>query len=158
MVSSLVVFGVVIYGIDKIGSYPPIWVPLTLGGLAVCSHLLSQRAGFNLKPVAAGTPLTEAMAMAVVAFQTSTICRFFFSEPVALVALSLSFAVLPASWMTYLIGAVPSLVLIGVNVWPTTTIISKAQQRLDRDGGQSFLGDALFGIAPEVTTAGTIRS
>jgi hypothetical protein len=158
LVSSLVVFGVVVYGIDKSGSYPPSWVFFTLGGLAVCSHLLSQRLGFNLKPIPTGTPPAEAMAMAAVAFRSSTYLRFFFSQPVALVALSLSFAVLPASWMTYLIGAVLTLVLIGVNVWPSPAIISKAQQRLDRDGGRSFLRDALFGLAPDTTTSAISRS
>lgn len=158
LVGSLLLFGVVVYSIDKNGDLPPSWVLWTLGGLAVCSHLLCQRVGFNLKPVPTGTPPAKAMVMAGAAFQASTLLRFALSEAVAIVALALSFAVLPASWMTYLIGAVLTLILIGVNVWPSTAVISKAQQRLDRDGGQSLLRDALFGLAPDTTTSGIIRS
>jgi hypothetical protein len=151
LAGSLVIFGVVLYSVLPSGDYPPIWVPWALGGLAVASHLLCQSTGFNLKPVPAGTPTDEAMAMARAAFQASTVLRFMLSESVAIVAVVLSFAVRPATWMTYLIGGVLALILIGVNVWPSAGVIRKAQQRLDRDGGQSFLGDALLGVAPGTT-------
>jgi hypothetical protein len=123
----------------------------------VFSHLLSQRLGFNLKPIPAGTPPAQAMAMAAAEFRSSTYLRFFLSQLVALVALSLSFAVLPASWMTYLVGAVLTLVLVRVNVWPSPVVVRKAQRRLDRDGGRSFLHDALFGLAPDPTTSAISR-
>jgi hypothetical protein len=156
--SSLVMFGVFVYFILPNGDYPPIWVAWALGGLALTSHLLCQTVGFNLKPVPAGTLPAEAMAMAGAAFQASSVLRFALSESVAIVALVLSFAVLPASWMTYPIGGVLALILLAVNVWPGTAVISKAQQRLDQDGGQSFLLDALLGLAPGTTASGTIRS
>lgn len=118
LVGSLLLFGVVVYSIDKNGDLPPSWVLWTLGGLAVCSHLLCQTVGFNLKPVPTGTPPAKAMVMAGAAFQASTLLRFALSEAVAIVALALSFAVLPASWMTYLIGAVLTLILIGSTSGP----------------------------------------
>ena len=158
LASALVVFGVVLYSGLPNGNYPPIWVPWALGGLAVISHLLSRTLGFNLKPVPAGTLPTEAMAMAGAAFQASTILRFALSESVAIIAIVLSFAVPPASWMTYLIGGVLALILLAVNVWPSTSVISKAQQQLDRDGGRSFLGDALLGLAPGTSTSAVIRT
>ena len=157
LVGGLVVVGVVLYTVLKSGVYPPIWVPWALGGLAVTSHLLCQSTGFNRKPVPAGTPPDEAMAMARAAFHTSTMLRFALSEAVAIVAIVLSLAVQPASWMTYLIGGVLTLILIGVNVWPSAGVIDKAQQRLDRDGGQSFLRDALLGVT-QGTTPPTIIS
>jgi hypothetical protein len=156
--SGLVIFGVVLYYTLPNGDYPPLWVPWALGGLAVTSHLLSQRVGFKLKPVPPGTPPDEAMAMARVAFQASTVLRFALSEAVAIIAIVLSFVVKPASWMTYLIGAVLGLVLLAVNAWPSAGNISKAQQQLDRDGGQSFLRDALLGVAPGTTPQTTINS
>lgn len=156
--ASLVMFGVVLYFVLPNGDYPPIWVPWALGGLAVVSHLLSHTLGFNLKPVPAGTLPAEAMVMARAAFQASTVLRFALSELVAIVAIVLSFAVPPASWMTYLIGLVLALILLRVNVWPSTAVISKAQQQLDREGGQSFLSDALLGLAPGTTASGVIRS
>ena len=157
LAGSLVIFGVVLYNALQNGEYPPVWVAWALGALAATSHLLSRRVGFNLKPVPAGTPPDEAMAMARVAFQASTVLRFALSESVALVALVLSFVVQPASWMTYLIGAVLALALLAVNVWPRAGIISKAQRQLDREGGQSFLHDALLGVPPG-TTPSTIIS
>jgi hypothetical protein len=157
LAGSLVMFGVVLYFTIPNGDYPPIWVPWALGGLAVASHLLCQTIGFNLKPVLAGTRPTDAMGDARAAFQASSLLRFVFSESVAIIALVLSFAVHPASWMTYLIGLVLALILLGANVWPSNAVIGKAQQRLDRDGGQSFLRDALFGQAPGTTASGVVR-
>ena len=157
LASALVMFGIVLFTILPSGEYPPIWVPWALGGLAVLSHLLSRSAGFNLTPVPAGTLPAEAMATALAAFQASLILRFALSEAVALLALVLSFVVVPQTWMTYLIGAVLALVLFAVNVWPSTAVISKVQQQLDREGGQSFLRDALFGLAPGTTASAVIR-
>ena len=85
------------------------------------SHLLSRTVGFNIKPVPPGTLPTEAMAMARAAFQASTSLRFALSESVAIVAIVLSFAVPPASWMTYLIGGVLALIHLAVNVRPAPT-------------------------------------
>jgi hypothetical protein len=155
--SSLVVFGIVLHFALPNGDYPPIWVPSVLGSLAVISHLISRTVGFNLKPVPAGAPPTEAIAMARAAFYASAILRFALSELVAIVALSLSFAVLPASWMTYLIGAVLTSILLWLNVWPSPAVISRAQQRLDRDGGQSLLRDTLLGLAPDTTASAVLR-
>jgi hypothetical protein len=111
---------------------------------AATSHLLSRRVGFNLKPVPAGTSPDEATALARATFQASTVLRFALGDSVALVALVLSFLVQPVTWMAYLIGGALALVLLAVNVWPGAGIISKAQQQLDREGGPSFLHDALL--------------
>ena len=158
LAGSLVMFGIVVYFALPSGDYPPVWVAWALGGLAVISHLLSQRVGFNLKPVPARTLPAESMAMARAAFQTSSLLRFALSESVAIIALVLSFAARPASWMTYLIGLALALILLRVNVWPNAAVISKAQQQLDRDGGQSFLRDALLGVTPGTTPPAIIRS
>ncbi|MEO6143587.1 MAG: hypothetical protein ABIP19_06355 [Dermatophilaceae bacterium] len=158
LAAAVVTFGIVLLLVLPESHYPPIWVPWALGGLALISHLLSRSVGFNVKPVPANTPPAEAMDMAVVMFRTSTVLRFVLCESVAIIALVLSFAVPPASWMTYLVGGTLALVLIGVNVWPSTAVISRAQQQLDRDGGQSFLRDALEGMAPGTTASGVIRS
>ena len=156
--AGLVMFGIVLSFILANSDYPPIWVAWGLGGLAVVSHLLCRTVGFNLKAVPAGTPPAEAMAMAGAVFQASTVLRFALSESVAIIALVLSFVVLPATWMTYLIGGVLALVLMGVNVWPGAAVIRRAEQQLDRDGGQSYLNDALLGLAPGTTASGVIRS
>ncbi len=155
---ALVMFGVVVYAQFPNGHYPPIGVAWALGGLAVISHLLSRSVGFRLKPVPAGTLPAEAMDMAKAAFQTSTILRMALSEAVAIIALILTFIVLPASWMTYLIGGTLSLILMWVNVWPSTASISKVRAQLDREGGQSFLDDALLGLAPGTTSSAVVRS
>ena len=56
-----------------------------------------------------------------------------------------------------LIGLVLALILLRVNVWPNAAVISKAQQQLDQDGGQSFLRDALLGVTPGTTPPAIIR-
>lgn len=158
LASALVMFGIVLFTVLPSGDYPPIWVPWALGGLALLSHLLSRTVGFNLRPVPAGTLPTEAMATALAAFQASLILRFALSEAVAILALVLSFVVPPQTWMTYLTGGVLALILLAVNVWPSTAVVSKVQRRLDREGGQSFLGDALLGLAPGTAASAVIRT
>jgi F0F1-type ATP synthase membrane subunit c/vacuolar-type H+-ATPase subunit K len=158
LAGSVVLWGVVMSFIFPSGEFPPIWVPLAFGGLAVISHLLSRTVGFRVKPIPAGTLPAEAMATALAAFQSSLILRFVFSEAVAIVALVVSFIVVPQTWVTYLIGGVLSLILFAVNVWPSTALISKVQQQLDREGGQSFLADALLGLTPGTAASAVIRT
>jgi F0F1-type ATP synthase membrane subunit c/vacuolar-type H+-ATPase subunit K len=158
LAGSVVLWGVVMSFIFPSSEFPPIWVPLTFGALAVISHLLSRTVGFRLKPIPAGTLPTEAMPTALAAFQSSLIIRFVLSESVAIIALVLSFIVVPQTWTTYLIGGVPSLILFAVNVWPSTALISKVQQQLDREGGRSFLADALLGLTPGTAASAVIRT
>jgi hypothetical protein len=154
----LVMFGVVVQTQLPNSDYPPIGVAWALGGLAVISHLLSRTLGFRLRPVPAGTLPAEAMEMAKTAFHASTILRLALSEAVAIIALILTYIVLPASWMTYLIGGTLALILMGVNVWPRKGLINKAEVQLDRDGGQSYLGDALLGLTPGTTSSAVVRT
>jgi hypothetical protein len=158
LAGGLVMFGIVLYSVLPGGDYPPLWVPWALGGLAVLSHLLSRTFGFSLEPVPAGTLPAEAMATAMAAFQASLILRFALSEAVAIIALVLSFVLTPQTWMTYVIGGVLALILFAVNVWPSPAVISKVQQQLDREGGQSFLGDALLGLAPGTAASAVTRT
>ena len=106
LAGGLVIFGIALYFELPSGDYPPVWVPWTLGGLAAISHLLIRTVGFNLRPVPAGTLPAEAMKIALSTFQASTILRFALGEVVAIVAIILSFAISPQTWMTYLIGGV----------------------------------------------------
>ena len=158
LAGGLVIFGIALYFELPSGDYPPVWVPWALGGLAVISHLLIRTIGYNLEPVPAGTLPAEAMKIALSTFQASTILRFALAEVVAIVAIILSFAISPQTWMTYLTGGVLALLLLAVNVWPRTAIISKVQEQLDREGGQSFLADALYGRAPGTSASGVIRT
>jgi len=155
---SLVVFGIVLYSALPGGDHPPVWVPIALGGLALISHLHCRTVGFNLEPVPAGTLPAEAMATALVAFQASLGLRFALAESVALFAIFFSFVVTPQTWLTYLIGGVLALVLIAINVWPRRALISKVQQQLDREGGQSYLADALLGLAPGTAASAVIHT
>jgi hypothetical protein len=154
--SAMVIFGIVLYTEIPGSGYPPLWVSVTLGALAVISHLLSRTLGFRVKPIQAGTPPAEAMATALAAFQASLILRFALSEAVAIIAMILSFMV--ATWMTYLIGGVLALILFVMNVWPSTALISKVQQQLDREGGRSYLADALLGLTPGTAASAVIRT
>jgi F0F1-type ATP synthase membrane subunit c/vacuolar-type H+-ATPase subunit K len=154
--SALVFFGIVLYLEIPGSGYPPIWVPWTLGALAVISHLLSRTLGFRVRPIPASTLPSDAMPAALAAFQSSLILRFALSEGIAIIAMVLSFVL--ATWMTYLIGGVLALILFVVNVWPSTANISKVQQQLDREGGQSYLADALLGLAPGTAASAVIRT
>jgi hypothetical protein len=64
---------------------------------------------------------------------------------VVIVAIALLFAGNSNTVLPYLVAAVIAELLMAYHVWPSTSLISRVQQRLDRNGGQSDLANALNG-------------
>lgn len=142
---ALVVITAVMSGVLATDVYPPTWVPWALGVLAVASFLLSNAIGYNVPAIAPGTPPDEAAVAGRLAFQSSLFLRLALSEAVAVIGLVLAFVVQPQTVMTVVIGTVLALALLAWHVWPSARVITKVEQRLDRDGGRSHLSDTLHG-------------
>jgi F0F1-type ATP synthase membrane subunit c/vacuolar-type H+-ATPase subunit K len=145
VMAGLVVFTLVFSFVLGTDGYPPTWVAWALGALAVVSFLLSNAIGYNVPAIAPGTPPEEAAGTARGSFQTSMFTRLALSEAVAIIAVVLAFVVVPRTVMTVVIGVVLSLALFAWHVWPSERVITKVEQRLDRDGGRSYLSDTLHG-------------
>jgi hypothetical protein len=145
LMGALVVFLLVLGFALGFDGYPPTWAPWALGALAVAAHLAASTVGYRVPAVAPGTPPEAARSAAIAAYQQSMVLRFAVCEAVAITALVLAFALTPQTAMTYLVGAVLSLLLMLWHVWPSRRLVAKVEALLDRDGGRSGLQDALFG-------------
>jgi hypothetical protein len=128
--------------------YPPTWAAWALGALAAAAHLVASTVGYRVPAVAPGTRPEAARSAALAAYQQSMVLRFAVCEAVAIIALVLAFALTPQTAMTYLVGAVLSLLLMLWHVWPSRRLIARVEALLDRDGGRSGLQDSLYGIHP----------
>lgn len=148
LMGAVVLLSVVVWFVVPGRDYPPSWVAWILGAVALAAFALAEQAGYRTDPVEPGARAT--WQQAVGAFQASMMLRLAVTEGVAILALVLTFLVTPATFMTYLIGAVLALILMAFHVWPTDRAIGAIEQSLDRAGGQSFLRDALT-----ATTAGS---
>ncbi len=116
--------------------------------LAVAAHLVASTVGYRVPAVAAGTPPDVARGAAHAAYQQSMVLRFAVCESGAIIALVLAFALTPQTAMTYLVGAVLSLLLMLWHVWPSRRLVAKVEALLDADGGRSGLQDTLYGTHP----------
>jgi membrane protein YdbS with pleckstrin-like domain len=154
LMAALVVFAVVFGPVLGYGGYPPVWVPVALGVLAVLVHVTVEAAGYRVPAVAPGTPEDDAAVIGRTAFQTSMILRFALCESVAIVALVAAFVVEPHTAMTYLVGGTLSLLLMSWHVWPSERLVRRVEQQLDRDGGRSRLHDVMTGTLD----GGAVRS
>ena len=72
------------------------------------------------------------------------------SESVAIASLALAFIVTEGPFVTYLGGAVVSLLLFALHAYPSERTISRTEASLERDGGTSYLRHRL-GLPPAST-------
>ncbi|WP_406831461.1 hypothetical protein ABEG17_01365 [Pedococcus sp. KACC 23699] len=142
---ALLIFAFVLGVVLGFDDYPPVWVPVALGVMAVAVHLLVESVGYRVPAVAPVTTDADAASTGRAAFQTSMMLRFALCESVALVALVAAFAVEPHTAMTYVVGGTLSLLLMLWHVWPSERLVRRVEQQLDRDGGRSRLHDVMTG-------------
>lgn len=146
LMSAVVVFAIVAWFVVPGRDYPPSWVAWFLGAVALAAFALAEMVGYRAAALAPGARPTQEQAVG--AFQASMMLRLAATEGVAILALIMMFVVTPPTFMTYLIGAVLALILMTFHVWPSDRAIGKVQHSLEREGGQSFLRDALMGNEP----------
>ncbi|MDO9498265.1 MAG: hypothetical protein Q7J48_21345 [Nocardioides sp.] len=126
---------------------PAAWVLLTQVGAGLVLHVLITAIGYRTPPVAPGTPPETAGRSSVAAMSTGTILRGALSESVAIASLALAFIVTEGQYVTYLGGAVVSLLLFALHAYPSERTISRTEASLERAGGTSYLRHQL-GLPP----------
>jgi hypothetical protein len=152
--SMLVIIGVITYTVlapDGAALVaPPLWLvgAQLVAGLAI--HLVLDAVGYRVPAVRPGTPTDEAQRTGVAAYTSRTVLRLALSESVALASLALVFVLGGHQWLGYVSGAVVSLVLLAVHVWPWSRPIDRTLAGLQLDGARVPLREA-FGLEPELT-------
>lgn len=118
--------------------------PLILG-LAV--HGVCEVVGYRMPATAPGTPRDSAEDQSREAFLAKTILRFALCESVMIVSMAAGFVVSEGGFAIFLVGAVVAEGLLWWHCWPDDRVLTRCQESLEREGGQSFLREA-YGLPP----------
>ncbi len=149
--ASLVVIGIAISLVQSHGTAPDrspaLWQYLLILCLGAVITPVVSRIGYRTDALSPALDAEAARSQATARFQQLMILRFALCESVAIVSIALAFASRPPAITVYLLGAVISLLLMAVHVWPSQRVVDQVQQRLDRDGGRSELAAVLNGEA-----------
>jgi hypothetical protein len=153
LMGALLVIGVALYLVlsatSDVGELPPLWVvgaQIAAGG---SMHYLLEATGYRTTAIPPGTPRQDAEPRALVAFQSALIRRFAFSEFIAMASVVVAFVIHQGQFLAYVSGAFVSLALMIVHVVPWARPIARTAASLDRDGGRSYLLEALGLPGPE---------
>lgn len=148
--TAALLFGLVAIGLATLlilpTDYPPVWVPVVLGVLAVLTHLAVQAVGYRVPAVSPGATPDAARAGVLPAFGSAFYLRFAMCEAVGIIGLLLAFVT--RAWWAYGVGGAFALLLIWWHCWPSDRLVGVLQSRYDRDGGRSELADVLAGREP----------
>lgn len=142
---ALVFMGLALFFVLGTDSTPPLWLPVVQLAAGVAVHFAMEAIGYRPTPLDPSMSDDEAAAAARTGWQSSMILRFALIEFIAILSLVVAFVIDGAVW-TYAIGALVSLVLMSIHVWPGSRSINRTATALEAQGKQSFLREA-FGIA-----------
>lgn len=126
---------------------PGVWMYAVIVALGVVAAVLVQTFGYRIPALQPNMDSSEARATALRVYQQSMLLRFALSESVAIVAIALLFAGRSNTILPYFVAALIAELLLAYHVWPSESLISRVQQRLDRNGGRSDLANAVNGTA-----------
>lgn len=144
LMGALVLFGIVLSFVLGTTSAPPAWVPLVqlLAGVAI--HFLVEAIGYRPAPLDPDMGDAEATAAGRVRWQSSMMLRFAMVEVIAIVSIVVAFLIDGGVW-TYAGGAVVSLALMAIHVWPGSRSVTRTAEALEARGQSSFLHQT-FGL------------
>ena len=148
LMGALVVIGVAL----SVVLPAPESVPLVTFGVqvvaGVAAHVLIETVGYRTPALPAGLSADDAAAEARTRWQGLMIMRFAIAELIAIASVAAAFVLPDGSILTYLGGAVVSLVLMVVHVWPGARPVGKVADALEADGARTGLREAFGGSAP----------
>ena len=147
LMSALVMIAAMLYFVlPDPWAVPPWWVPVAqvLAGVAV--HLFNDTTGYRTPALDPGLAEDEAVTRSVQAYTNAMMLRFAVSDAIAIISVALAFVLGEGGFLTYVGGAVVSLVLLAVHVWPGARPVGRTAASLERDGARSHLHRA-FGLA-----------
>jgi len=146
MLVTPIVLGVVVFVAVPAGGYPPPFLPLLLGAVAVGGVLLAETVGYAAPPIDPHLPPDLAARAALAQYRTRWLIRSVCTEIVVLVGLLLSF-MLATRW-PYLVALVLGWPIMFYELWPARRLVDKLNLRLELEGAISHLDDALHGRRP----------
>lgn len=148
LMSALVVIGVALSAVLPAPESVPL-VTLAAQVLAgVAAHVLLEAVGYRTPALSTALTDEDAAAQARTRWQTLMIMRFAIAEFVAIASVAAAFVLPDGSILTYLGGAVVSLALMVVHVWPGARPVGKVADALEAGGKRSGLREAFGGSAP----------
>lgn len=144
LMGALVLFGVVLSFVLGTSTTPPPWVPLVQLIAGVAIHFLVEAVGYRPEPLDAEMDDEEASAAGRLRWQSSMMLRFAMVEVIAIASVVVAFVTDGGVW-TYAGGALVSLALMAVHVWPGSRSVTRTAEALEADGRASFLRES-FGL------------
>ena len=146
LMAALVFIGMALLFVLPLDQAPPLWVPLAQLAAGAGIHLVLEAIGYRTPPLEPSLDDDAAAAQALVRYQSGMFLRFALCEAVAIASIALAFVLPTGGWVVYGVGAVVSLVLMVVHVWPWSRPVGKAADALEASGRSSRLRE-VFGIA-----------
>ncbi|WP_353953551.1 hypothetical protein V6K52_09115 [Knoellia sp. S7-12] len=144
LMGALVFMGMALFFVLGTEATPPLWVPLAQFGAGIVIHFVVEAIGYRPQPLDPSMSDPDAATAARTRWQSSMILRFALIEAVAIASLAAAFVIDGGVW-TYAVGALVSLLLMGVHVWPAGRSVGKTANALESQGQASFLREA-FGL------------
>lgn len=146
LMSAPLIMGMALFYVLPTDETPPVWVFLALVVAGVAIHVFLEAFGYRVQALDPSMSDDDAAAAGRVRWQSSMILRFALSEFVALASIVAAFVIEPGGFVGYAVGALVSLVLMIVHVWPWARPIGKTADALEAAGQPSYLREA-FGLS-----------
>lgn len=146
LMGALVVIGVALSVVLPAHAHVSVVVLLAqvLGGVA--AHLLLEAVGYRTPALSLSLTDDDAATQARTRWQALMIMRFAIAEFIAIASIAAAFVLPDGSIVTYLGGAVVSLALMFVHVWPGARPVDKVAEALEAGGKRSGLRET-FGLS-----------
>ncbi|GAA4121126.1 hypothetical protein GCM10022415_23540 [Knoellia locipacati] len=144
LMGALVFIGIAMFFVLGADDTPPVWLVVAQVAAGVVVHLVIEAVGYRVQPLDPGLSDADAGTAARARWQSSMILRFALSEVIAIASLVAAF-VLEGGILAYAVGAVVSLVLMAVHVWPGARPVGKVAIALEAAGRRSTLREE-FGV------------
>ena len=146
LISGLLFIALALFFVLPTDEVPPLWVPLAQLAAGVAVHVMVEAIGY--RPAALDPSLDEeaAVAQGMVRYQGAMILRFALIEAIAIVSIALAFVLPEGGFLTFAGGAVVSLVLMAIHVWPWARPVGRSAAALEAAGRRSGLREQ-FGHA-----------
>ncbi|GAA1926235.1 hypothetical protein [Nocardioides hwasunensis] len=145
LISGLFFIALALFFVLPTDEAPPLWVPVAQLAAGVAVHVLVETIGYRLTALDPSLDDDAATAQAMVRYQGAMIVRFALIESIAIASIALAFVLPEGGFLAFAGGAVVSLVLMGVHVWPWTRPVGRSADALEAGGRRSGVREA-FGL------------
>jgi hypothetical protein len=145
LMGALVVMGVALSVVLPAGGSVSVVVLLVQVVAGLAAHGLLEAVGYRMPPLALDLTDEAAAGQARTRWQAGMILRFAISEFIAIASIAAAFVLEDGTIWTYLGGALVSLVLMGVHVWPWARPVGRTADALEAAGKRSGLRET-FGV------------